>query len=398
MTGVQVHPIRLAELALPDFHPQAPGADTVYGFLVRDGEACVLVDTGVGAGSELIERLYRPRRVELADALAGVGASPGDVTAVVNTHLHFDHCGNNHVFPGVPVFVQEAELEAARQPGYTVPEWVEFAGARYVTVRGDHAISEHLELRATPGHTPGHQSLVVRRGDRVELIVGQAAYSAAEFRLFCERRTASARALERCVESNATGSAEAYLASLDALDRIGPERAFFSHDATVWERAEGPVEVRSADDRFSDWTGLLDLLRDAFAYMEGRIDPPSSVLRLTPESLAAKAGDEQLLLATDGRAVIGCVFACPRGESLYLSKLAVRRDRRRHGIARALVRAVESLARERGHTALELETRIELTENHATFGALGFVRTSEHTHEGFDRPTYVRMRKPLEPA
>jgi N-acyl homoserine lactone hydrolase len=235
---VGLRQIRLAEFELPDFHPEAPGTDTVYGFLVRERNACILVDTGLGTGSALIDRLYKPRRIELADALAEADASVREITAIVNTHLHFDHCGNNRLFPGVPIFVQAAELEAARQAHYTIPEWVDFSGANYVPVRGGYSLSESVELLATPGHTPGHQSILVRSQGRVDIIVGQAAYTAAEFQLFCQHRNEEpAPALQRCIESNATWSAEAYVASLAALEQARPDRAFFSHDELAWKRA-----------------------------------------------------------------------------------------------------------------------------------------------------------------
>jgi N-acyl homoserine lactone hydrolase len=238
LPGIALQQIRLAEFELPDFHPNAPGTDAVYGFLVRERNACILVDTGLGTGSALIDRLYKPRRIELADALAEADVSLREITAVVNTHLHFDHCGNNRLFAGVPILVQAVELEAAKQPHYTVPEWVNFSGANYVPVRGAYSLSENLELLATPGHTPGHQSLIVRSQGHTEIIVGQAAYTAAEFQLFCQRRNEEpAPALDRCIESNATWSAEAYVASLAALEELRPERAFFSHDPVAWQRA-----------------------------------------------------------------------------------------------------------------------------------------------------------------
>lgn len=237
MPDVEILQLRLAELELPDSHPEGPGRDTVHGFLVRDRDACVLVDTGVGVGSVLIERLYQPRRIELSAALAEAGASLSEITAVVNSHLHFDHCGNNRLFPGVPIFVQEAELEAARRPHYTVPDWVFFPGTNYVPVRGTHPLSEHLEIVPTPGHTPGHQSLVVRSPKRTEIIAAQAAYTAAEFQLFRERLEGrSVPAFDRCIASNATWSAESYLNSLETIERLRPDRALFSHDDTVWKR------------------------------------------------------------------------------------------------------------------------------------------------------------------
>jgi len=236
LSAAEVQQILLAEFELPDFHPEAPGTDAVYGFVVRERGACILVDTGIGAGNASIDRWYKPRRVDLVHALGEVGVSVGEITAVVNTHLHFDHCGNNRLFPDVPIFVQAAELEAARLPRYTVLEWVDFPGANYVPLQGAHSLSGNVQLLPTPGHTPGHQSLLVRSQEWIDVIVGQAAYTAAEFRLFCRRHDQDAAALNRCIESNGTWSREAYVASLEALERVHADRAFFSHDARVWER------------------------------------------------------------------------------------------------------------------------------------------------------------------
>jgi MoxR-like ATPase len=55
----------------------------------------------------------------------------------------------------------------------------------------------------------------------------------------------------------------------------------------------------------------------------------------------------------------------------------------------------EALARANGRRFVELEARIELTENHETFAALGFSRVAESAHPGFDRPTSITMRKPV---
>src|SRR5262245_60211240 len=155
------------------------------------------------------------------------------------------------------------------------------------------------------------------------------------------------------------------------------------------------IQIARAPVGFSDWAKLLRLLQESFAFMDERIDPPSSVHRLTPASLAAKSREESLFLATDQDELVGCVFASWRGDALYLSKLAVRQDRQQRGIGRRLVNAVEQHARDSGVPYLELETRIELTENHATFAAMGFIKTAEHAHEGYDHPTFITMRKQL---
>jgi len=240
MPEVEIRPLELAQVELPEFHPEAPGIDTIYGFLVRDERSCVLVDTGVGIDSDLINGLYKPVRADLSAVLRDAGASIPEITAIVNSHLHFDHCGNNSFFPGVPIFVQEAELKAAEAAGYTVPDWVGFAGARYEAVSGSRSLSDSIELIPTPGHAPGHQSLAVRSGERVEVVVAQASYTAAEFQHFGS--TTATHGLREDAEaashlrSNTTWSEEAYLASLARLHGLRPDKAYFSHDPIVWSR------------------------------------------------------------------------------------------------------------------------------------------------------------------
>lgn len=228
LSEVEITPLLLARVKFPDFHPEAPGSCEILGYLIRDHEDFFLVDTGVGLGSDEVDGLYQPERVELSTAVSRAGVSFEQITAIVNSHLHFDHCGNNSLFPDVPIFVQDAELVAARQPGYTVPEWVDFAKARYTAIRGRHAISPHVELIPTPGHTPGHQSVVVRSPSGIDVIVAQASYTASEFDSSWSGTTEV---------PDGTWSQEAYVGSLNAIRLYGPNRAFFSHDSVVWERA-----------------------------------------------------------------------------------------------------------------------------------------------------------------
>jgi N-acyl homoserine lactone hydrolase len=99
--------------------------------------------------------------------------------AVINTHLHFDHCGGNRRLAGVPTFVQRAELEAAVEPNYLV-EWVHFPGESYVEVDGDAELFEGVSVLFTPGHSPGHQSVVVEGDDGVVVLGGDVTYSMQE--------------------------------------------------------------------------------------------------------------------------------------------------------------------------------------------------------------------------
>jgi len=153
------------------------------------------------------------------------------------------------------------------------------------------------------------------------------------------------------------------------------------------------IEVSPA--RFSDWHALLDLLRSAYAYMAPRIDPPSSLVRMGVAEFQEKARHEDLILARESSRILGCAFAAVREDCVYIGKLAVDESARRRGVARRIIEAAESIARQSGKSYLELETRIELLENHKTFAALGFTKVAENAHPGFDRTTSITMRKPV---
>jgi len=155
------------------------------------------------------------------------------------------------------------------------------------------------------------------------------------------------------------------------------------------------IEVVARPEGFDDWEGLLALLRESFASMDGRIDPPSSLHAFDAAKLAAKAAAEELVLAFLDGALVGCLFAAARGEALYLGKIAVKPGLQGRGIARRMFERAEASARARGFTALELQARIELVENHRAFAALGFVKTGEGRHPGYTRSTDVNFRKTL---
>lgn len=153
------------------------------------------------------------------------------------------------------------------------------------------------------------------------------------------------------------------------------------------------ITIRPHKGEFDDWATLHQLLHRAFSSMEGRIDPPSSLHRMTPDTLRGKAGTESLLLAFSGSQLVGCGFGAVINNLLYLSKLAVDPAHQRRGILRKLVTEFEEEARQRGLVGLCLQTRIELIENHATFQALGFEKSAETAHLGFDLPTSFTFHK-----
>jgi GNAT superfamily N-acetyltransferase len=157
----------------------------------------------------------------------------------------------------------------------------------------------------------------------------------------------------------------------------------------------GWVRIERLQPDFADWSEVLNLIRHSFAYMDGVIDPPSSAHRLTLDSLKEKAGKEIVFAAYDEDALIGCVFIEFRSDSAYVGKLAIDPQHQQAGIGRLLIEAAEKEARHAGLQALELQTRVELTGNHAAFARLGFHETGRTAHPGFERPTSITMRKLL---
>ncbi|WP_294608674.1 GNAT family N-acetyltransferase [Roseovarius sp.] len=144
-----------------------------------------------------------------------------------------------------------------------------------------------------------------------------------------------------------------------------------------------------------DFAALHALLTRCFAYMQGRIDPPSSLNRLTVDGLREMAENREVWVMEDQARPIACMILTPRPDTLYLGKLAVDSNQRGKGLARALVEHALHRAERLGLESVTLETRIELVENHATFGALGFRRIAETAHPGYDRPTSITMTRSL---
>jgi len=156
------------------------------------------------------------------------------------------------------------------------------------------------------------------------------------------------------------------------------------------------MKLLPIDEKFEDWDGLLALILASFSYMHSRIDPPSSALRLTLQSLKEKAKVEKAYVAVDNGRPLGCVFCKPEPpDCLYIGKLAVDPQEQRKGVGRLMLQAAIDYAIECGLPCLRLETRIELKENHDVFARWDFVRTLKASHPGFTHPTFIEMRKAI---
>jgi N-acyl homoserine lactone hydrolase len=202
-----------------------PRVEPVLGYVVRSGDAVLLVDTGMGSHPE-VDAHYRPRRRSLDEALAPLGLRPSDVTHVTNCHLHFDHCGGNPALSARPVFVQRTELAVARTTeDYTLPELLE--GSRYVELDGESEVLPGVLIMPTPGHTDGHQSFVVRLPDGSVVVAGQSHDTATAY-------AADVLAVRAEREGHPPPLPEPrgpWVARIQSLD---PRMVVFAHDHSVW--------------------------------------------------------------------------------------------------------------------------------------------------------------------
>jgi N-acyl homoserine lactone hydrolase len=204
----------------------AARVEPVLGYLVEHPNGRLLVDTGMGQHPEVDEH-YRPRRTPLPQALAAAGSAIDDIDVVVNCHLHFDHCGGNPELAARPIVVQAVELAATRGDDYTLPDLIDAPGLVYEELSGDAEVWPGLLVVPTPGHTDGHQSVVVRRDDgSVIVIAGQSHDSATDY-------SADALAVRAEIEGHAPlpQAPPAWMSRLSALD---PARVYFAHDHAVW--------------------------------------------------------------------------------------------------------------------------------------------------------------------
>lgn len=148
---IHVTPLLVADLAIEG--ERMP----VFVHLIDHPDGRVLVDTGI---TEI-----HPWIADFVDRIHPLSEQDIDlrsVTAVVNTHLHADHCGGNRLFTDTPIFVQRAELEDARtEDDYTIREWVDAPGVDYIELDGEREILPGVRLLPAPGHTRGSQIVVV---------------------------------------------------------------------------------------------------------------------------------------------------------------------------------------------------------------------------------------------
>jgi N-acyl homoserine lactone hydrolase len=195
----------------------------VHGFVVTHPAGALLVDTGVG-GPERVLSDWRVVNRSVTEALAELSLTPGDIGLVINTHLHFDHCGQNAVFRHAPFYVQRTELDRARREAGELREWFDFMGARFELLDGDAEVVPGVSVIATPGHTSGHQCVIVRAGDGgPDLLIGDAAYTPRQY----------AGPPDQDLPGGQASDLSAWRNSLERIHSAGAARVHFCHHTDV---------------------------------------------------------------------------------------------------------------------------------------------------------------------
>ena len=214
---LEVKRLHLASLRGPDGREWP-----VHGFVVTHPGGAVLVDTGVGGPDEWLTD-WRVVNRSIADALAGLDMTPSDIGLVINTHLHFDHCGQNAVFSHAACAVQRTELDRAKREARELYDWFGFMNARWELLDGDTEIVPGLSVITTPGHTVGHQCVVVSSADGQDLLIGDAAYTPRQF----------AGPPDEDLVPGQAADPVAWRGSLGRIKSLAPARVHFCHHTDV---------------------------------------------------------------------------------------------------------------------------------------------------------------------
>ncbi|AXE39134.1 N-acyl homoserine lactonase family protein [Acidipropionibacterium virtanenii] len=184
----------------------------VYVHLIDHPDARVLVDTGMTqlhpAVADLDPRIHPLDKQDIDLA---------SIDIVINTHLHFDHCGGNHLFPSTPIYVQRQELHDARsQNDYTVKDWVDPPDVplRYMPLDGEYELLPGIRLIPAPGHTRGSQIVLIDDADGPTIIAGDTAVWSGELDV---PRTEGQRLIRA----------------------LNPARVWLSHESGPWSEETG---------------------------------------------------------------------------------------------------------------------------------------------------------------
>src|SRR5258706_1065994 len=232
----RIRPVHTGHYTMPASDTRFPNDRIIVrAFLIEHPDGLFLMDTGFSAGDRAALETFAPVSIRpIRSVLAEAGVRHEDVRLIANCHFHSDHSGGNHEFPGVPIFVQRAEVAHLRAtPAYThAPSVADFPGARLEEIEGEAEPLPGIRIIPTPGHSPGHQSLVVETNEGRVVLGGQAFNFSSDY----ARQRYS---LELARRGEPHGPYPEWVAHFQDLD---PWRIYFAHDTAVWERnGDAPI-------------------------------------------------------------------------------------------------------------------------------------------------------------
>jgi N-acyl homoserine lactone hydrolase len=233
MSGVpvsRIRPLHTGHYTMPAGDPRFPNDRIIVrAFLIAHPQGLFLMDTGFSPDDRAALETFAPVHIRpIRSVLAEHGVQPGDVRLIANCHFHSDHSGGNREFPGIPIFVQRAELAHLRAtPDYSHgPSVADFPGAILEQIDGDAEPLPGIRIVPTPGHSPGHQSLVVETKAGRVILGGQAVNFSSDY----ARQRYS---LELALRGEPHGPYPEWVVRFQEFD---PWRVYFAHDIAVWER------------------------------------------------------------------------------------------------------------------------------------------------------------------
>jgi N-acyl homoserine lactone hydrolase len=201
-------------------------------WLIETDKTKVIVDTGTDGPAETAEHhkpLSRTKQQELPAVLNRLGVDPADIDLVILTHLHWDHCHNNHLFPNAEFLVQREELRYAIAPlplhlhSYDLSAIV---ATKYKVIDGDKQLDNGLSVITTPGHTPGFQSVLVEGQHKRALIASD---TVPLFENWSEKPP---------IPSGIFNNLEDYYSTFEKISRLNTDLVLPGHDAKVFEQKE----------------------------------------------------------------------------------------------------------------------------------------------------------------
>ncbi|MCJ1455779.1 hypothetical protein MMC28_006135 [Mycoblastus sanguinarius] len=236
LTGGEAHVTDISQWS-PGVNEGKPMLFSNNVYLIKHGNDWLLWDTGlqddliaIPDGKVVVHGVRGVVKKTVASQLQDLGVKPEEISHIAFSHAHFDHIGNSRYFSKAKWYVQQAEFDAMFGPDYAqygfIPDLYKTMRDNLVVVTGDEYDvfgDGSVTIFSTPGHTPGHQSLLVRLADRGPVMLsGDMAHF---WDNFCCRRVPHMNVSEKQTKES--------MDRVDAIVRAEGAELWINHD---WEQ------------------------------------------------------------------------------------------------------------------------------------------------------------------